>query len=453
MNHMRQSWKQEPLVGKLQFGCILFVVLFELLFLSPLGQQFETTWKIADRYLMVPCLAFLLLTFLRGLNQAGKTALVMGVLLLGWITVVQLLRNANAVNPLASGGIICGGVLALPMAYGTRDEKKQWGLYILSGLILLEALRLCVHGAALRYGFLPEALSRNVRWMNGRLAQMFHPNNCATLLMVGIGICLALCFRTRKLWLRVLLLGFAVIQFLVQSITNGRTCILFTGLMVGGILFCAIRKTNWKRALPASLVAVAVMAALFFGSMKLFELHLASMDQQIASSQEEEPGEIGKYAAQNEKRYSAGNHFTLNNRTIIWDAVLKGVADQPQILLYGTDSVYDIVMEWGQYKAEHTHNSFLEALCLLGLPGLLFALAVTVLLVRSAWRLLWRNEDIWKSCIAIIALALFGCGLMEPFLFVVGSSLHYFCFLFLTMVGYLHQWCVPGTEAEKSKAL
>ena len=133
---------------------------------------------------------------------------------------------------------------------------------------LAEGLLLTVLGLGLRFGFLPEAFIDTVRWDGARLLQLSHPNNCAVMLMLGIGICLALCFRTKRVWCRTIFVVLALAQFGVQIMNHGRTSTVATCLLVGGILFCAIRKTGWKRAplALAAAVGVMVMTALFLYS-------------------------------------------------------------------------------------------------------------------------------------------------------------------------------------------
>ena len=94
------------------------------------------------------------------------------------------------------------------------------------------------------------------------------------------------------------------------------------------------------------------------------------------------------------------------------------------------------------FNALHTHNPFLEVIYVLGIPGLVLALIITVLAFRGAFIILWRNTDLWKSAVTLSVLCLFGCGLLEPYLFVAKNNQHYLSIFFLTGVGYLHQWTV-----------
>ena len=54
--------------------------------------------------------------------------------------------------------------------------------------------------------------------------------------------------------------------------------------------------------------------------------------------------------------------------------------------------------------------------------------------------LLWRNDCLLHSCVALVVLCLLGCAVMEPYLFTVYAQFHYFDFLFMLCLGYLNQW-------------
>ena len=82
----------------------------------------------------------------------------------------------------------------------------------------------------------------------------------------------------------------------------------------------------------------------------------------------------------------------------------------------------------------------MEALYQLGLPGLVSALVLTVLALWNAAVLLRRNNDLWKSCVAVVMLGLLGRAFLEPYLFTVNIKYHFFDFLFLLCLGYMNQW-------------
>lgn len=457
MNKTLQSWKQESRLGKLQLVCVLAVVVAELVFLSPKGLQSGIASVTVDYLLAIPALAFLMLCFARGFKGKGITTMVLSLVMLFWFGLVQGIRAYFDISTLEPGEMLCFYALALPLAYGMADGRRQWGLNALAALFLVEGIQVLLLTVGLYLEVLPDFCANVVRWAKGRLVQLYQPNNCGALLLVSIGVTFGLSFRTQKRWLRCLLIVLAALEFAVQTLTESRTNITFTCLLVGGILFCAIRGTGWKRALTGLAVGAVVVVVMFLASQKLYDLHLQYLNRETLQEAQEQAKQTDQNGAEAETQTPTepvktlqGRSFlkhmpTLNGRTGIWEASLRGVAHNPKILLCGADSVISVLAEEGS-KGQHTHNSYLETLYTLGIPGLVMALILTVLAVRAALLLLWKNTDVWKSSVALITLCMLGCSLLEPFLFAAKYYHHYLSLFFLAAVGYLHQWCAESKE-------
>lgn len=477
MNELMNDWKRQPLVGKWQYLCLLVVAGFELLYISPAGQMLPVLWTMADYFLEIPAMVFLMLTIARGINRRGRPMMVLCLAMLLWISLVQVMRQIRSLGQIAPGEITCFYAMALPMAFALDDGSRQRGLNTIAAVYLLESLGLCILGGALYFGCLPEALSKYVYWENERLLELSHPTNCAAMLMIGIGLSLGLCVRTKKKWLRAVLAGFVALQFLTQVLTNGRTGMALTCLLIGGFVFCILRGTGWKRAPLAAAVSIVLVAALFTCSRQLFNLHQRSMMEKAGQAAQMVPMEdrmllymsdelapeaeapVGSDDAQmpeKEPVFRQGSFLsdlvTFNFRTVIWSEALKGVLRNPKILICGTDDVAGVLFEGGVTAASHTHNSYLETLYNLGIPGMLLALLFTVMALRAALILLWKNTDLWKSTLAVLVICMLGCGLLEPYLFVARESQHYLPLFFLTAVGYLNQWCVEDGYRWRRKA-
>lgn len=451
MNETLKSWKRQPLVGKWQYFCLLVVAVVELVYMSPQGQKNGLVWVAADHFLEIPAMAFLLLTIARGIRREGWSTMLVSLVMLLWISLVQVMRVIRGLEQINPGEITCFYALALPLAFAMEDGERQWGLKTLAVVYLLEGLRLCLLAGALYFGILPEGYRASVFWDGARLLEMFHPTNCSALLLISIGLCLGMCLKTKKRWLQVVLIVWILIQFAVQTLTNGRTGTVFTCLLIGAALFCGIRKTGWKRAPLALAAGIAVMAILFLGSQKLYSVHQKQMTQSVQQiqpaggnepSQEEVQQQTQPAEQINVQRSFLQDMFSFNGRTAIWKAAVNGLAENPKIMVCGTDNVFAVLSENLNFNALHTHNPFLEVIYVLGIPGLVLALIITVLAFRGAFIILWRNTDLWKSAVALSVLCLFGCGLLEPYLFVAKNNQHYLSIFFLTGVGYLHQWTV-----------
>ena len=445
MNEILQDWKKESLVAKCQYLCLLVVAAVELVFLSPAGQQLGITWVAVDYFLEIPAMIFLLLTVARGIHRKGWSMMLLCFAMLLWTALVQVMRVIRGLDQINPGEITCFYALALPLAFSMDDGQRQRGLHTLAAVYLLEALRLCVLAGMLYLELLPESYAGSVRWDGARLVELFHPTNCATMLMIGIGLCLGICLKTKKNWVRWAMILAVAVQFLVQVLTNGRTSIVFTCLLIGGAVFCAIRKTGWKRAPLALAVGVAVIAVLFLGSRKLFDVHTTNLVQTLVQDQQAAAeildSGVGLPGQVNGQGTFAKDMLSFNGRTAIWSNAVRSLMMQPKIMICGTDDVAAALRVGGGVAAMHTHNSFLELVYNLGIPGVILAVIITVLALRGAVILVWKNDDLWKSVIAMLTVCILGCGILEPYLFVAKNNQHYMSIFFLAAVGYLCQWC------------
>ena len=188
------------------------------------------------------------------------------------------------------------------------------------------------------------------------------------------------------------------------------------------------------------------MAGLFGASRAIYGWNQTRLLQQVSAESAQQEAQTGIDATPDalvSEQYQgtlAGDLKTLNGRTEIWRTALRGLEENPGLKFIGTEYVDMILTRYAPLTIYHTHNSWLEVLYRMGLPGLAAALVITALTLWSAAVVLWRNTDLWKSCIALLALCLMGCAMLEPYLFVADVSYHYLDFLFLMCLGYLCLW-------------
>lgn len=376
---------------------------------------------------------------------------------------IQLLHLVLEAEAKQIGPFVCAYGLCFPFAAATRDEKTQMGLKWMAGLFLAVGAVLTLYAVLLLLDTVPEYLRNYVYWDGSRFFAMGHPNICATLLMISMVFCAGFALQSGKLWVKIGLAVLMLPQFFVLSLTNGRTTIILTCLLLGGIVFCAIRGRGWKRAIVAILAAVVVMAAAFglsravygWNQDRLLRMHITSVAAEEAAAPESEMPENADapnpmasedsatqpvLVANEYQGTLSGDLKTLNGRTFIWKTALMGLEENPRVKFIGTEYVEMILTRYNALPLYHTHNSWLEALYRMGLPGLAAAMVITVLAVWSALVTLWRNTDLWKSCVALLSLCLLGCAMLEPYLFVADVSYFYLDFLFLMCLGYLCLW-------------
>lgn len=430
---------------RLQFGCLLAVLAMVLAFFLLEDRACGVAYLLAERYLTVPAMVFLGASACQELPRRNRWHLYAGAAMVVLFFLNQMLHQVLESEAKQVGTFLCAYALCLPFAAATEDANRQNGLKWVACLFVAVGALLTAYAALLLGGAVPGYLRDYIYWDGARFYAMGHPNICATVLMIGLAFCVGFAIQSRTLWARAVLGILALGQFAALSLTNGRTTIILTCLLLGGIAFCALRGRGWKRLLLAVLAAVVVMAAAFGASRVLYGWNQARLLRQQA---ENAPTAVTAEAATPEEELVAeqyqgtltGDMKTLNGRTHIWKTAKLGLEDNSRVKFIGTEYVEMILTRYSDISIYHTHNSWLEALYRMGLPGLAAALVMTVLAVWSAAVVLWRNNDLWKSCVALLTLCLLGCAMLEPYLFVVDVSYYYLDFLFLMCLGYLCLW-------------
>lgn len=446
---------------RLQFGCLLAVLAMILAFFLLEDRASGVAYLLVEHYLTVPAMVFLGVSLCQELPRRNRWHLYAGAAMVVLFFVNQILHQVLESESKQVGTFLCAYAMCLPFAAATEDANRQKGLKWMAGLFVAVGVLLTAYGVLLLGGVLPGYLGDYVYWDGARFYAMGHPNICATLLMIGLTFCVGFAIQSRKLWVRAALGILALGQFAALSLTNGRTTIILTCLLLGGIAFCALRGRGWKRLLPAVLAAILVMAAVFGASRALFGWNQArllrqtenmpaavtaeteAIQQETARQEAAEPEETKAAEELVAEQYQGtliNDLRTLNGRGWIWKTAMWGLRDNSRVKYIGTEYVEMILTRYSPGTIFHTHNSWLEALYRMGLPGLAAALVLTLLAVWSAVVILWRNSDLWKSCVALLTLCLLGCALLEPYLFVVDVSYYYLDFLFLMCLGYLCLW-------------
>lgn len=441
---MKLAWKSEEtaaLTGegraqRVQFGCLLAALAGVLAFLLLEDRAEGIAYLYAQKYLTLPAMAFLGASLCRAQTRQGKWHLLGALAMIALFFLTQSAHQLLESDHREAGTFLCAYALCLPYAAATADAKRQRGLTWMAGMFLAVGVVLTVYAGLLLLDAVPGVLEAYVYWDGSRLLAMGHPNICATLLMIGMALSTGFALKSGKRWVKTGLLLLTALQFAVMSLTNGRTTIILTCLLLGGITFCALRGRGWKRFALALLAAAMVMAGAFGASRCVYGWN----QTRLTETAQAETGTTEALVSVQYQGALANDMKTLNGRTVIWSNALRGLEDNPRVKYVGTEYVELILTRYAPGAIYHTHNSWLEALYRMGLPGLMAALVMTVLALWSAGVVLWRNSDIWRSCVALLTLCLLGCALLEPFLFVADVSYFYLDCLFLMCLGYLCLW-------------
>lgn len=462
----------------LQFYYLLAAGGIEFLFM--VGS--ENAHYYLDTYSIIPCMLFLGTVFTQKMTKPAKHQLWLCLLVAAWFVIAQTQHTTVSLESRPAGLFFSAYLMAFPFAALTQDGVQQKGLKMIAKVYLAASMMLVAYMLLLMLDCLPRSLGTFVFWDGARLNVMWHPNVCASIFMIGIALCLGFLFQTKRRWVKCLLLAAFVLQFIASSLTNSRTAILATCGLIGGIVFFYIYKGGWKRFCGGLIAALVVIIVLFFTASSLYQLHndiLIAKYTAIVNAAKEQPTEAEAEETElpaEEKTQSAaakvedlpirvnkttgevklqgssnqgtitGDLWTLNGRTTTWRSALEVLMDNPSIAVWGTDEPGDAISDYNPFRVAHAHNSWVEVLLGLGIPGLLAALIFTWIAVRNAFSILWKKNDMWKKSIAILVLCLLAVGFMEPYLFYGDLHNPFFDFIFFLCIGYMTQWREQKSE-------
>lgn len=448
---IRQQLDSTNSAFRVQLWCLLAAGVLEYLFIAGHTLFNWVFYYCAMTFLIVPAMVFLGAALPQRQTPQAKRQLLLGAGMVLWFMLLQSLRQAGGRTTQPVAPFFCTYLMAFPFAAVTRDGERQKGLKGIAWIFIAASLTLAGYTALLWLELLPAALASYVLWDGARLSIVQHPNLCANVFMIGIGLCLGFFFRCEKKWQKLLLLLAVAVQFACQSLTHTRTSILLTCGLVGGTAFFAIWKGSWKRLAAGLAAALVLVCALFLASGALYKAHNARLIAQLTQQSQEAAASSDAAApprinAAGELQGSSGQGTlsndmrTLNGRTKIWAAAFQALKETPSILVWGTDSVEPIIVYYSGFSISNTHNSWLETLFQLGLPGLIVALILTAVAVYDAACLLLRNQDMHKTCIALLVLCLLAVGFLENILFCEIPLIHFFDFILFLLMGYMTQW-------------
>ena len=436
--------------GNMTKGCLLPVNLHLLtnagIVLSLLGLWAITLWKTPRTLL--------------------QRDVILGVVMVLWFLVLEMNRRINYI-PMQSLTIFAVVYLvALPFAAMTQDQDRRAGIRLVSGCYIAAALFLLTLSLILLAGGkLPSSLAGQVYWDGARLFVLHHPNIASRIFMIAIALCMGFSGQAKQIWAKALLLLAAALLFAAAALTNCRAVIITTCFILAGNAFFLVYKYTHKRFIPSAIAAIVAAVVLITASNALFQWNstrlLNQLSMETVSEQVivvEESGfntdttvhelilpEAMPLAETPEKKLESINNSgqktfqadlpTLNGRTYLWISFLEKIWFEPAILLRG---VVDTRLVWGNL---HTHNAWLEALIMLGLPGFILVLFFSWNATWSSFRILWHNSaGMFQKNIALLTLATMVAALLEPCLFITYTEWSFSDFFFFLCLGYLTLW-------------
>lgn len=466
---------------------LLFLVaagIMEFLFITLENLFYGFGYYLTETYLIIPALLFAGCALGGKLSTfAGKRLLLAGIAV-AWFALVQFVHKLSGMDtqPLATFFFIY--LMAFPFASVSEDHSNA-GIKWIGGMFLTASLILVGYTGILLLELVPDALSQYLYWDGARMRVFWHPNVSACFFMLGIAFAAAFLVQSRKIAVKVLLAVAIVLQFASMALTNCRTTLLLTSALFGGILFFKIFKGNWKQLILGLLAALVVFVGAFKISGSIYQWHnerlidkkyeemLAAveteeilaeteaaqeettvtaaeiLEETLAAPEEnvstEQPVVINKedivLVSANSQGSLINDLRTFNSRTGIWKSALNAVKDSKILALFGTEYAGLVLSSYFGGELHHAHNSWLEALMRMGIPGLLMSLVFTALAVWSAVKLVFnRSVELWKKIVAMLTVCLLGAGFLEPYLFITNVYYHVTDFAFFFLTGYLDFW-------------
>lgn len=442
------SSKNVPLLLLLAAGVI------EFLFITLENQFSGIGYYLAETYVIVPCLLLLGYMLREKRNPFARKRLLLAGAAVGWFVIVQCIHKLSGMENHPMATVFFVYLMAFPFA-SLADDRKNAGLWCIGGMFIAAALVLVGYSAMLLLDLVPRGMEAYLYWDGARLHALWHPNVAAGYLMIGIGFSLVFCFRTRKKLVKVLLAGGIALQLTAMALTNCRTTLLLTGAMLGGTVFFLICKGGgWKRVVLGLLTAAVFLVGCFKLSGILFQWNndrllavLTAVQAEPASDSEVSEKEVvliedtGIILGDNEQGSLANDMRTLNGRTLIWQGALKAIRNDKKLALWGTEYSGTYITVYSPIPVDHAHNSWMETLMRMGLPGLMMSLVFTALSVWSAAKLILSPETLlWKKIIAMLAMCVMASGFLEPYLFLTNVYYHVTDFIFFFLTGYMDFW-------------
>lgn len=453
--------KRVQLLYLIAAGIVLFPFVFVDGFFPGMG------YHLAEKYMAVPCLLFFGSALSQRLTGTAKKTILISCVAVAWFVVVQMQHWLSGMGTRHFGIFAVGYLLAFPFAAVTEDGEKNVGLKWIGGIYMAFSLLLTAFCGMLLLDVLPEVLAPFIRWDGARAALAWHPNIAAFVLLLGIGFSLYFMVRAEKKWVKYLLAVLAVLQFATSCLTNSRTSIFLLCALVGGTVFFKIWKGTMKQFLIAAMAAAVVIATLLVIQTTVYDFHTQAQinklmkpvqqtEQQVSQAQSvlseennnqkiklnEQTGEVSLVGSGLSTQGNLSKDLgSLNGRTSIWKAAITAITDNPATAKWGTAYVAAEISSRNPFKVVHAHNSWLETMMHLGLPGLGIALVFTVIAVWNLWILLWRpREELGKKIIAMTVICVLCASILEAYIFVGEMPTSFVNFHFFLCTGYLIQW-------------
>lgn len=469
------------------YWCLLAIAFVDFLIII-LGPYMDF---YLDELLLIPCALFVSIILKREKTATAKKVLLLGAIMCAWFMIAQFLHHHWELQTRPVGMFFSVYLMALPFAALAGDERKGLKLYM--SVFLSAMLVILFFTALLMMKKVPSFWKTNIHFWKQGLIVMIHPSQLAGFLLAGIGFTLAMMSMTKRLAFKVALLIFLVLMSVILAMTRGFAAIWMMCLFFGVYCFLAISKGSAIRFVAGIAVAVIAFGCSYIASQDIVkwydyksglkkrseliqtdriihgreqhEIVLASRRSEQTDADNKEihtsqswRGLVRTAKAENDEEEVATQRFSLrdtlerwlpslNGRKRVWLDIYDILKKDPRTLIYGTDYLYHYSLNEIGKGHNHSHNSWLDVIVALGIPGFLIVALITAIAFWHVFLILFGKQyELWQKCIALLVACLMAVGAMEPHLFLGGhylaerNSLHPSDFTFFLCLGYMIQW-------------
>lgn len=258
-----------------------------------------------------------------------------------------------------------------------------------------------------------------------------NPNTSGCWMLISILFSVYLFFRHKNPVARIALILVIITDYTALSLTASRSSMLGCAIclaMLAALLafkYLKIRKTGLKAlTLAVSLIIAAPLVYTGFSGVR----HLAGTaavnyseskktEKVVAVESFAQPEystaylssfvELSSEAEESDDIFKDDRGFSDSGRLPIYKAGITSLKDDPARLFRGcpVDDVMKTSWPYLSREFAHMHNSYLQVLHMAGIPGLLLAIAFTVLLAIHGLRLFFSESE--KADLAVKCLVLF----------------------------------------------
>lgn len=429
---------------------VAFVAL--MIVLSAIRYYYYRPYEAAMSVVLYPAIAgFAALTLARR-DTYRRLDLCLLVFFMAW-TMVASLWNYEPELGLGQDSVyhvIFFALVCYPVAILHPGKDGRRAVHGILHVFCLCFALLCVVGivaVVLDTNFLPLTqasypMGRTV-FYDDRLSLFMHPNLAAGGCCLTFLLALYMILYSPRKMVKIYYIVVALVAYVALALTDSRTSILATCAGVGVLGFVVATRLLRGKPLPlqwgggiAGLAALAVVC--YFGFSLAFSginglVNIVGGMHASAEAPMAEPGEqtAGQGIGIPAQRDLTDGLRTGNGRSMIWQATVDAIKDQPMILLRGTSNerVSRAIAPYIGYHSsfDHVHNSFLQVLIAVGVPGLLALVGFLVYLCRYAGALtfsLKKERDLAARFLPSVLLAMLVIAMSETMFFMTDQWLY-----------------------------